>query len=146
MPKPFITLHGDKELAAIIRTLPDKVQRKLLRRAVTKGSTPVLRRAKQLAPRRSGLLRRSLKRKIKTYKGGVVVAVIGPDKNVSGVVGKRKHTPGKIAHLVEYGHGGKHPAPPHAFLEPALESTKAQAVAIMEDTLRQGIISEASKG
>ena len=34
------------------------------------------------------------------------------------------------SHLVEYGHGGKSPAPPHAFLRPALEKNIQAARAL----------------
>lgn len=37
------------------------------------------------------------------------------------------------AHLVEFGHGGPHPAPPHPYLRPAMESTKGQVLQIISD-------------
>jgi hypothetical protein len=44
------------------------------------------------------------------------------------------------AHLVEFGHGGPHPAGPHPYLRPALDSMKAAAVALMGMEINQRII------
>jgi hypothetical protein len=45
--------------------------------------------------------------------GGRLVSVLGTEQ------------PTKIAHNVEFGHGGPHPAPAHAFMLPAAEGEKA---------------------
>lgn len=47
------------------------------------------------------------------------------------------------AHLVEFGHAGPAPAPPHPFMRPAVETTKGQIRADIEDGLRK-IISDYS--
>lgn len=41
------------------------------------------------------------------------------------------------AHLVEFGHGGPKPAPPHPFMRPAYEAKKAEARAILVEELRK---------
>lgn len=41
------------------------------------------------------------------------------------------------AALVEFGHGGPHPAPPHPFMRPAAASARPLAIQIIEDGLRR---------
>lgn len=41
------------------------------------------------------------------------------------------------AHLVEFGHGGPHPAPAYPFLRPAIAAARSRVVAIIETALRR---------
>lgn len=43
------------------------------------------------------------------------------------------------AHLVEYGHGGPHPAPPHPFMRPTWDSSKQEILEGIEQDLKQNI-------
>lgn len=45
----------------------------------------------------------------------------------------------RYAHLVEYGHGGPHPAPAHPFLEPAYNHHKDEAAEIIAARLREAL-------
>lgn len=45
----------------------------------------------------------------------------------------------RTAHLVEYGHGGPHPAPAHPFLEPAFNHHKDEAAEIIKAKLREAL-------
>jgi HK97 gp10 family phage protein len=102
-----------------------------MRLALTKAARPMLRKARSLAPKESGLLKKSLKMKIITdTRNSRVIALIGPDRNVSGTHNGQKRQPSRYAHLVELGHGGPHPASPHPFLRPAYESEKGTTEAI----------------
>jgi len=44
------------------------------------------------------------------------------------------------AHLVEFGHGGKHPAPPHPFLRPAFDAFRKAAVDMAGKEISERII------
>jgi len=145
MAKPGMVIYGDKELARKLRAMPLKVQKSVLRSAMSKAATPVLQRARQLSPNRSGLLKKSLGKKIKSYKSGTVVVAIGPRMKTIGFVAGKKHVPGRIAHLVEQGHEGPRPAPPHPFLGPAFRSTKSQALDVAQSALAAGVVKEANK-
>jgi len=46
----------------------------------------------------------------------------------------------KYAHLVEFGHGGKHPAPPHPFLRPAFDAFRKAAVDMAGKEISERII------
>jgi hypothetical protein len=68
-----------------------------------------------------------------------IFAAWGKPDHPSAIVGvDRKKAP--HAHLVEFGHGGPHPAGPHPYLRPALDSMKAAAVALMGMEINQRII------
>lgn len=101
---------GLKETLEALRDLPPKVQRKILRPAMNKATTPIVSSAKKRVQRQLGLLRKSLTRKTVTYKnGGALVVVIGADLNLRQEAtrpGRKKPViinPAKYLHLVEGG-------------------------------------------
>ena len=77
--------------------------------ALKKGANVILEAAKRNAPVRTGELKKALKvgRRAKTIDRNAI--------EVGAFHGDAPH-----AHLVELGHGGPKPAPPHPFLEPAV--------------------------
>src|SRR4051794_6246108 len=105
MAKPGLTLLGAKELERTFRTLGERVQRKVTRGAVNTAATPVVKAARARAAQESGLLRKSLGKKIRTYKQtGTVAAIIGPRTDVEGEHNGKPRKPKYYAHLVEGGH------------------------------------------
>ena len=109
------SLKGDKELMRKLKALEKKTQAKVVRSAVTKAMTPVRRRMRADAPKRTKTLVRAIQKKVKVYpRAGVVVGLVGVSrgfKRAVGVVrsGKGKgrvvyEDPANIAHLLEYGH------------------------------------------
>ena len=100
-------------------------------RALTAGAEIVVARAKALVPVRSGRLHDSLKvgRRKKTRDTWNVEAGSFYDSN--------PYAP--HAHLVEYGHGGPRPAPPHAFLNPAMEDVENEVNAVIMEELMKGL-------
>lgn len=140
-------MSGEKKLNRKLSRLKEAVKRRVLRKAVTAASKPVLKAAKTKAPKQTGLLRKSLGRRTKTYrKSGVAVAVVGPREGFSKEVvvnGKSEfRNPVKYAHLVELG-TIKNVAQP--FLRPALDSTKVEATQAMAQAIEAGIEKELSK-
>lgn len=125
--------------------LPLTVQKKVLRPAIEQGCTPFVKAAKQFAPRRFGIMARSVIRRVKTYASGVTVGVIGARNEVTIVNGQRVN-PGKYARLVEGGtkpHSigeRKHPgSQPNKWMLPAYNSGKAASQQIVNNKIRQGI-------
>lgn len=111
-------------LERTVRRLADldkRAARKAVRAGINEVSKLVLGEARALVPRRTGQLRRSLGRKVKSYKGGAVILGIVKPRGKVKVKGKyvakfRKDFTGstrfpgvgtvdpvKYAHLVEYG-------------------------------------------
>lgn len=141
-----IDLRGEKELQKLLSTLPSRVIKKGMRKAQSKAATPILGSWKTRAANDTGLYRRSLKRKQKTYANGRVITVLGPDRNVTGATASgKKKVPANYSHLVEDGHGGPHPAPPHSAAKPAYSENKDKSIEIMKSTLLETLYNEARK-
>jgi len=157
-------MQGVDELIQRLEGLKQTTRGTILRSAVTKSSRVVLKRAKARAPRGlTGLLKRSLAFKVVTYKSGVTVGIIGPDKGyrlkkspVAGVKKKVKvltklgqkykdleQNPVYYAHLVELGTKRTTAKP---FLRPALEESKAEIRAIFAEEIQKGLEKIAVRG
>lgn len=141
-----LRLEGTPQFKRVVSELPARVERKGLRAAVNAGASPIVKAAKAKAPRKHGFLKKAVGKKVKTYRrGGRVAAIIGAKRDVEGMVGKQRKVPANYYKLVEKGHGGKHPAPPHPSLGPAYESTKQQAERAAAAKLADVVNSEARK-
>ena len=71
-------LDGIKEMHRFWERFDDKIKRKILRKSVNASCRPVVKKVRALAPKQTGLLRRSLTHKIKNYrKGAIFVAIAG---------------------------------------------------------------------
>lgn len=93
-----------KALANRLAQVDRKIARKALQDGINEATKDVLASAKSLVPRRSGQLRKSLGRKVKSYRGGaVVVGIVGPRKGFRVEYRGKMIDPAKYAHLVEYG-------------------------------------------
>jgi HK97 gp10 family phage protein len=91
-------------LAGRLAEIDRKIARKALKAGINEVSKAVLWDAKSLVPKRTGLLRKSLGRKIKSYRNGaVIVGIIGPRKGFRLVINGVPVNPVKYAHLVEFG-------------------------------------------
>lgn len=96
---------GFKELDKLLKGLPAKVERVVLRKVATAMSTPVLksyrRNVKSLVGKVTGRLLQAPARKMKTYpRTQTVIAIVGPKLHMGG---RQKVAP--HAHLVEFGTG-----------------------------------------
>jgi HK97 gp10 family phage protein len=142
------TLLGAKELERTLKTLGERVQRKVTRQAVNAACTPIVKAARKNAPQESGLLKEAMDKRIKTYPESMtVVGIVGPDTATKGEFKGEPRWPAKYAHLVEGGHllpDGTF-VPPNPFLRNAYDSTEAQALDAMKTKLAAGIEREAAK-
>lgn len=154
-------LEGVGDVFKRIENLKRSARNKILRPAINSAASVVLKAAKAKVPERSNaplnieslkLLKKSLGRKSKTYPSGAVVAIVGARKGFRAQIGVRVRNgvkskigdpiyedPANIAHLVEFGHGGPHPAPPHPFLRPAYDETKGQVTSLIASKVKEGI-------
>lgn len=149
-------IEGLDELVKQLRDeLPKRMQNKILRKAIGEGSKLILKTAKAKVVKDTGMLKRSLGRKIVAKRStGAVVAIIGPRTGYKKVkvkgtkTFKRERTklgekfaeagvsPVRYAHLVEK--GTRHSAP-KPFLRPALDTNMAAIRQIFERTIRDGL-------
>lgn len=132
------TFKGGKELEANLRTLAPRVAINVMVGATYAGAKVIRDEAKQLAPRKTGLLSQSI------YAGRSK----SRDKNiVSGIVGVGGPA-AKYAHLVEFGHlkgKGRSAAPPHPFMRPAADEAGERAVDALIEYGGKRIEKEAAK-
>ncbi|MBE3118843.1 MAG: HK97 gp10 family phage protein [Candidatus Atribacteria bacterium] len=115
----------------------------IMKAAEEKAVAPIVADAQRRCPQRSGVMAESIGAIQRTYRGsGTVITVIGPQSGFEEASAieylGRPHDPTKIGHLVEYGHGGPHPARPHPFLRPAIDANvdAASAILVRELTTR----------
>lgn len=141
-------LKGDKALERTLRTLGERVQRKIVRSSVNAAATPVLKAARSNVTTESGLLKQSLAKKVNTSKDKQsITAIIGPRRDVKGEYDGKTRKPSRYAHLVEKGfinEAGEY-VPPKPFLRPAAESTEQHALGVMSAKLAAGVVKEAAK-
>lgn len=154
-------LTGLKDVLGRLGKVKAGVRNKYLRKGLTEAIKPLRDHAKWLAPVRpssppfvSGLLRKSMTHKVKV-KGDVAFAMAGPRRGMKRQVGTRQRgkaagkpifqDPAKYGHLVERGHGGRSPAPPHPFVRAAWEAGSKEASATVARVLTEGIAAEAAK-
>ena len=144
-----IDIRGDRQLRRNLTDLAGKVARKTMRKGLSKGTQVIVKEARGRAPRETGLLRRSIGKKVITYKqSGTMVGVVGIKKNVvgSGPDGE-KRWPFNYAHLVEFGTYSKHSKAggPSAFMRPALDTKRAEALRVVRDKTLQELEKEAAR-
>lgn len=101
-----IRIQGIEEAARKLANVRNGVRRRVLRQANVAAARPIRATARKATSfvDRSGLLRRSIVLKTKTYPSGVVVSVVGADRNVQGQYKGRRRVPANYLHLVEAGH------------------------------------------
>jgi HK97 gp10 family phage protein len=125
--------------------LDKKIRRKGIRKAALAAGTIILKAAKGRVVKETGLLRKSLGKKVKVYTKGVGVAVVGPRVGFKQEVTRRGvkvwSNPVRYAHLVELGTGRTAAKP---FLKPALDATRKQVEDAMKAAINE-VIEEARK-
>lgn len=143
-----------------LHTLVAKVQKAILRKAMNKAGSIVLKEMKKHAPvevgrdelsrARAKTLKKSLGKKVKSYaKKGVVIVVVGPRRGFRKQVGVRKrgnnvgqpvyYDPSKTSHLVEKGtsHAAAKP-----FARPARDNTEQKVFDAIVQTIQEGLEQE----
>ncbi len=146
-------LQGVNEMLAKLTGIDRKMRKKVARKAVAQGSTVLLRAMKPDTPEATGLMKRSLGKKVVTIKrSGVVVAFVRPRPGQGAMALRNGHPvysdPAKYGHLVELGtkpHGAHPGTKPRPFMRPALDASKSSIMASMENVVRNGL-EDAAKG
>lgn len=119
-------------MEALLKDLGPKVASRLGDKALRAAAKPIVKDAKRLAPRRTGVLRRSIVAVKGKDKGGAYAAtrtvLIGFKKPAS-----------SYAHLVEFGtlHSAAQP-----FIRPAMDARAQDALNEMVEVLSKGLLRE----
>jgi HK97 gp10 family phage protein len=150
-------VEGLAGLIAKFGALKVSARNKAIRKGLTVGARIVQKAAKANCKTKTGhgVLRKSIGQKVKIpranprtkAKAKPGYAVIGPRRKFKQQVGTytrgpragqpKYEDPANIAHLVEFGHGGPHPAPAHPFMRPAWHSSKAKVLAAMREEVNR---------
>ncbi|MBP7638129.1 MAG: HK97 gp10 family phage protein [Kiritimatiellae bacterium] len=143
----MLDLRGDRELEAKLLMLGEKVYNRHLSAAVTAGCKPIVAAARSQAPVDTGMLKKSLGSKIsRNRRRQTVKGIIGPRFGFALVDETHVvHDPAKIAHAVEFGHGGPAPAAARPFLRPAVDGSGQKALTVIRERLAKGLQIEAKK-
>jgi hypothetical protein len=102
----------------------DPVLRDHLNDATEETVRVIAMQARQAVRRRFGILAQHIQWTM-SRATGIGKVGIGPRETVALPSGRGTEIPTQIAHNVEFGHGGPHPAPAHPFLLPAAEGEQA---------------------
>ena len=124
-------MTGLDALDKALKKLESKVQRRVLNKAARAGARVVQKRAKALAPVRTGALRRAIRvvtMKAKKGQGKVAVTVKS---------GRGEKRDVFYAHMVEFGTIGARTRP---FMRPAFDETQKEQLDAIGKTLAQEII------
>lgn len=132
-----LRLQGDKKLLRALERLPSRIERKVVRQAVSAGLTPLNKAVKREAPRETGQLKRSIGKVVRTFKNdGVVWGAVGVRSGFRVVIDGKPRDPRKYAHLVEERTG---------FMRRAFDKTARMVLSIFAKKLGSGIEREAAK-
>ena len=136
-----MTVFGDREVAAKFKTLPKRVQGKVLRQSLRPAAKIVNEEAKQQVPVDTGALRKSLKlRAGKKRKRGVVAIVV---QTGAGFFQGETYYGG----FVQFGHrigsrklgDARKMVPANPFLTRAYDAKKDQALRLTESLIASGV-------
>ena len=101
-----VQLSGARELGFILRKLPDRMHKVVLKGGVKKALKPVVKTARSnlSGHERTGQLRKSLGSVVRVYSSGVVAGFVGPRKGFFAIINGQRVDPENYAHLIELGH------------------------------------------
>lgn len=122
-----VRLLGLAEGKAAIVKLPDAARQRH-GEAVRMTGQQIAQAAKARVRRRFGFLAQQISVSFSPKSLRARVGIVAGAFNLPGSAGisrgQRVARPTKYAHLIEYGHGGPHPAPPFPFMRPSVEAER----------------------
>ena len=129
-----VKISGVAAIQKKFEALPAKMQRKLLRSAMTKAARIVAADAKARVPVDTGDLRKSIK--VAGLAGGRGAGLSARAGGKSAPIGKRVRATEPYAHIIEKGRKNAGAQP---FLAPALESKENQVRELIKDDVARAI-------
>lgn len=120
-------IDGLKSLERELKRLDVKVRKNILRRALTAAANPIVKEAKLLAPKDSGMLRKSITKKVSGARAS---------NNYTAAVDIGIRGRAFYGTFVELGTSTVRKQP---FLRPAMDSKKNEAIAAFKKKIAEGI-------
>lgn len=112
-------IEGLEQLISKLNSLPDKLEKKVVRTAVRKGAILIRNKAREKAPTGTGTLKKSIKIRSNRAGNGVVSFKIGPTND------KKKGTDIFYGRFQEFG-TSKMPA--HPYMRPAYDESESEVL------------------
>jgi hypothetical protein len=145
-----VQIDGLPAMRAAFKKLPDVTRDAMAGAALETAQVIAGQAASSLVPGKgfqTGALKRALGATLNSRTGearvgiraGFNVAIPGRGGSALTKNGARLHVPTKIGHLIEFGHGGPHPAGAHPFAKPAV---RAEEGAFLDRCRRAGRVIE----
>ncbi|MFQ5625591.1 MAG: HK97-gp10 family putative phage morphogenesis protein [Methyloligellaceae bacterium] len=132
-----ISVFGDRRLQFMLNDRLPKEAKKIMRKALRAGARPVLKQARQTAPRGSGALRRGIKlRSIKRTRKSIGVIVRLPKREELGIPADAKYY-----YPAAHEFGTKH-IPAKRFLRAALYENEKRFFSIVRDVLKKELTTD----
>lgn len=149
--RAILELVGDAALKKALAELSENSARRVARGALVAGLKPLRKEARRLAEPGAGVIRGTASGELSRAIAAKVWArrdratgKIYVKSRISTVNGKT-HNPAKIAHLVEFGHGGRHPAAPRSFMRAAKLSQEGAIKAGLTEGARKALAKEVAR-
>lgn len=137
-----VELNGLAETLKVLQNVKRAAQGKILRKAAGAMSKILVKEVKARVPVDTGLTRKSIGRRVKTYrKSGTVSAIVGPRTGFKDE--ETGHDPAKTAHLVEFGTVHSQPEP---FMRPSLDASGGRMVSAATEVIKVGLVEAAKRG
>jgi HK97 gp10 family phage protein len=138
-----IKVTGQREIEDLFKALPYKIAASVLRKGITEGARHVRDRAKKLAPRDTGALRKSIK-----VRGLAAAKAAGYQKKMGFAKGGSMPPIGKqvvaeefYAHIIEFGRKGAPAANGgQGFLRPAGGQMQQKVRQLIEQSVRAALM------
>lgn len=137
-----VKTHGFSELIDDLERLAEKAGGPGTDRALKAGAKPIFEDMKRQASIDPQIRTGNLHKSIKIGKVGKTVRKTDYKTMKRITIGSHKKEMGAYAphaHLVEFGHGGPAPAPPHPFVRPAFDKHVGEAFSEMKRVLSEEI-------
>jgi HK97 gp10 family phage protein len=139
--KVTITVDGTRRVAAVLKELGVAAANRIARSALNRGATPVVKRARELAPTpgdpddpyATGRLKKAITKRLRRARRG-------SDKQEILIGIERPRS--RVVHLLEFGSAHQSAEP---FLRPALDETKGEVIEAMREAMETGIKRERQK-
>lgn len=150
-----VEITGGAELQKMLSDLPAKIEGRIFRGALRAGAKVIERKAKELAPVRTGKLRDSIKVSTRSRRGRISASIRAGNKKSFYAqwveFGTAKHfiKPKESKSLFFAGVSKEtvdHPgATAKPFMRPALDSSQDEAIRVFADYVRKRLAKEAAK-
>ena len=132
------SLAGDRELIAALRSMRAASARKIMRPAISAALTIASKTAKANAPKRTGKLKKAIKKKVKKARKGGITGYL----YISRSQDTDKVKPSVYGRYIEFGTRSRNPNP---FLRSAVGGNKAAMLQKIQSKARERFLIEARK-